>query len=129
MRELGLDTQVHLLGERRDIDALTRAADLFVFPTLFEGSPFALVEAMGRGLPIVTTDASGIPEVVRHGQEGLVVPKENPEALANAILEAMADPERMQTLAARARERARLFSGRSMADRTIEMLDSICMLK
>lgn len=129
VRELDLATHVHLLGERRDIDALSRAADLFVFPTLFEGSPFALVEAMGRGLPIVTTDASGISEVVRNDREGLVVPKANPEALANAILEAMAAPERMQTLAARARERAKLFSGRSMADRTIEMLDSIRVRK
>lgn len=121
----GLQPHVRLLGERSDIEDLSLAADLFVFPTTFEGSPFALLEAMAYGLPVVTTDASGIAEVVRDGSDGIVVEKENPEALASGIRRALGDRSSMHLMAASARERVRQFSADHMAARTLQLLDSL----
>ena len=118
----GFVDRVRFLGARDDVHRLLLAADLFVFPTLFEGSPFALIEAMNAGLPIVTTDASGISEVVRNLEDGRVVPAGHSAALADAVIEAMDDPARMQAMAESARERARSFSGGEMARRTLGML-------
>ena len=123
--ESGLHSHVRLLGERSDIEDLSCAADLFVFPTTFEGSPFALLEAMAYGLPVVTTDASGIAEVVRDGIDGIVVEKENPEALANGIRRSLADRSAMNQMATSAQERVRQFSADHMASQTLHLLDSL----
>ena len=123
--EAGLHSHVRLLGERSDIEELSCAADLFVFPTTFEGSPFALLEAMAYGLPVVTTDASGIAEVVRDGIDGIVVEKENPEALANGIRRSLADRSAMSQMATSAQERVSQFSADRMASKTLHLLDSL----
>ena len=76
------------LGQRSDVPALLAAARVFVHPSVEEGMGQAVVEAMHAGLPIVTTDAGGLPEVV--GESGIVVPRRDPEALAAAVRRALA---------------------------------------
>lgn len=122
-----LEVQHHLrfLGRRDDVPDLLIAADAFVLPSRFEGSPFALVEAMHAGLPIVTTEASGIPEVIRHEKDGLVVPTAAPEALAIAIQSLLADPDFAADLARHATRRAEAFTGRRMATETLGLLEAI----
>lgn len=70
---LGLTARVRLLGSRRDLGDLLSAMDIFVLPSLWEGLPLSLVLAMGARLPVVSTTVAGIPEVVRHGETGLLV--------------------------------------------------------
>jgi glycosyltransferase involved in cell wall biosynthesis len=90
-RELGVGEAVEFLGARDDIAEQMRDFDVFVLPSLWEGLPYVLLEAMAAGLPIVTTDFRGVREVISDGSEAIVVPTRNAEALADAIAELMRD--------------------------------------
>jgi glycosyltransferase involved in cell wall biosynthesis len=102
-RELGLESAVHFLGLRRDVPLIFRALDLYVMPSLWEGLPLALLQAMGAGLPVVASRVSGAQEVIRPGDNGLLVPPAAPEALAAAILELYEGPDRRAEMGRRAR--------------------------
>lgn len=93
-QELNLAGRVVFHGEVRDIPALLARASLFVLPSQSEGISLTLLEAMARGLPVVTTQVGGNPEVVDAGVTGLLVPAGNPAALADAIGTILADPAR-----------------------------------
>ena len=85
-RDCGLDAQqVQFLGFRSDAPDLLAACDFFLLPSLTEGLPLSILEAMAQGLPIVATDVGGIPELVADGVHGLLVPPKNPDLLASAI--------------------------------------------
>ncbi|HSG70266.1 MAG TPA: GT4 family glycosyltransferase PelF, partial [Planctomycetaceae bacterium] len=88
---LELTNCVTFLGETRDIPSLLGRASLFVLPSLTEGVSLTLLEAMARGLPVVATDVGGNPEVVVDGETGLIVPSNDPSALAQAILRVLED--------------------------------------
>lgn len=105
--ELGLAPWVVFAGVRRDIPGLLPLMDLFVLPSLYEGFGIAILEAMAAGRPVVATAVGGIPEVVVHGETGLLVPPGDPVALADALHELLAHPERARALGAHGRERAR----------------------
>ena len=92
--ELGVAERVNFLGEVRDVPALLGRARMFVLPSLSEGIPLTVLEAMARGLPVVATRVGGLPEVVDHGVTGLLIPPADPAALAGAILEIWTDPDR-----------------------------------
>ena len=83
--ELGVAEQVHFFGYRRDIPDVCRAADCFVFPSLQEGMPFALMEAMSSGLPIVCSRIRGNVDLIEDGQGGFVCNANCPEAYAESI--------------------------------------------
>ena len=107
--------RVLLLGYRSDVPRLLQAADLFVFPTHFEGGQsFAISEAMAARLPIVTSDASGIPEVVHHQVHGLVFPRRDREALRDSLQWALQHPEDMQVMATAAQKQAQTFTEEKM---------------
>ncbi|MBN1476983.1 glycosyltransferase family 4 protein [Candidatus Sumerlaeota bacterium] len=85
-RDLGLGPeQLLFLGERRDVPQILPAVGVFVLPSLWEGLPLTLLEALEACAPIVCTDIPGNDEVVEHGSNGLLVPPRDPEALASAI--------------------------------------------
>jgi len=102
----GLRDRVHLLGLRSDIAALLAAANVFVLPSLSEGLPLALLEAMFAGCPIVASDVGEIRTALAGGEAGVLVEAGNVAALAAAIDDVLSDPMRAQTLGARARSRA-----------------------
>jgi glycosyltransferase involved in cell wall biosynthesis len=83
--ELSINEHVRFLGERQDVPNLLRLLDVFVMPSLHEGIPMALLEAMRAGCPIVASAVGGIPEVIRDGKDGMLVPPQDPGALARAI--------------------------------------------
>jgi glycosyltransferase involved in cell wall biosynthesis len=91
-RALGLGDRVQFLGERRDVEAVLAEHDLFVLPSRSEAFPNALIEAMATGLPVVATNVGGIPEVVRDGVNGRLVPPNDAAALASAVVALMDDP-------------------------------------
>ena len=99
---LGLAARVHFLGARRDLGNLLQASDLFVMPSLWEGLPLSMVLAMGAKLPVVATRVAGIPEIVRDGQTGLLVPPGDKRALAAALARLSADPALRDSLGAAA---------------------------
>lgn len=118
VRARGLASRVHFLGERHDVAALLAISDMFVLPSLWEGLPMALIEAMAAGLPIVATNVSGTKQVMIAGETGLIVPPGNVAALAAAIIELLSDPIRAVAMGAAAHHRVeRFFSARIQAER------------
>jgi glycosyltransferase involved in cell wall biosynthesis len=114
----GIGDRVHLLGFRDDVADILAAADLFTMPSLSEGLPLALVEAMSFGLPVVVTGVGGVPEVVTDGAEGILVPPSDAGALAAALGALLADAPRRQKMGEAARTRAlRDYALSTMADR------------
>lgn len=116
-RELGVD--LRLPGRVGDVAAWYRRADLLVHPARWEGFGLALLEAMLAGLPVVASRVSAIPEIVVHGETGLLVPPDDALALSDAIARVLREPGR---LGAAGLQRAReTFSVEKMADRTLDV--------
>jgi glycosyltransferase involved in cell wall biosynthesis len=103
--ELRLTEHVHFHGTISDIPALLARAALFVLPSQSEGISLTLLEAMARGLPVVTTHVGGNPEVVEHDTTGLLVPAGDPDALAQAISAFLRDPARGKQMGIAGRQR------------------------
>ena len=103
---LGLENRVRFLGIRADVADILRASDVFVLSSRWEGNPMSVMEAMAAGLPVVSTAVGGVPELVREGETGLLVPSEDAEALAQAIQALVDDPARRQAMGAAARQHA-----------------------
>lgn len=101
-----LTPYVHLLGAFDQVEDLLAGADLFVLPSYEEGMSLALLEAMAVGLPIVATDIPGNQQLLRHGQEALLVPPQDAQALAEAIGQILNNPALAEQLAQSARQRA-----------------------
>lgn len=117
--------KVLLLGYRSDVPRLMKSADLFVFPTHYEGHPFTLLEAMVNGLPIVTSDASGIPELVEDKIHSVLSRAGDSCDLLEALRWALRHPERMQDMARNARRRVRDFTEERMVSETLAVLDTL----
>jgi len=117
-----LDVPVYLPGRVPDVAAWLRRADLLVHPVRWEGFGLALLEAMLASLPVVATKVSSIPEIVVDGETGLLIPPDDPGALAAAVNRVLADPS---GYGERGRARARSdFSVAEMADRTLAVYET-----
>lgn len=103
--EAGLDERVRFLGLRRDVPALLGVADLFLNCSDWEGMPLTTIEAMATGLPVVATETEGASRLLTGGA-GLVVPVGDAQAIAAALEQLAADPERRGAMGTLARERA-----------------------
>ena len=115
--ELGLSDTVRLLGPRDDVPALMRAADIFAFPSLFEGLGVALLEAMALGAPVVASDTPPVNQVCEHGRGGLLCEPANPDDLVRAIHETFDDPDGAMERRLRARRRV-------LSDFSVELTSS-----
>lgn len=107
LRDPKLRRQVRAVGFRGDATQLMSALDLFAMPSRQEALCRALLEAMGRGVCPVVSDAGGLPEAVRHGVDGLVVPRNDPRALALAIEKLQGSPDLVRQFGGSAAERCR----------------------
>ena len=107
--ELGIADHVTFAGAigQEEIHAYYHQADLFVLSSFAEGLPVVLMEAMATGLPVITTHIMGIPELVEHDVNGLLVPASRVEPLADAIVALVADPDRRRRLGEKGREKVR----------------------
>ncbi len=106
--EAGLTANIHLVGARSDIPQLLAISQLFVLPSLWEGLPNVLLEAMAAGLPVVSTDVDGCAEVVVNGETGLLVSPASIDQLAEAIVRILGDELLATRFGAAGRERAEL---------------------
>ncbi len=108
--QLGLSAHVRLLGERDDVAVILRTADIHVSASHTEGLPNNILEAMCTGLPVVASAVGGVPEMVVDGVTGLLVPPQNPEAMARALLALAHDRERRAAMGEAGRNSAASFS-------------------
>lgn len=104
IHRLKLGERVLLLGERGDIPALLSATDLFVMTSRYEGCPYALLETMAAGVPVVATRIAGIEEIIQPGLTGVLVPPGEPALLAAALDQVLSNPQLTQHRAQRAQE-------------------------
>jgi glycosyltransferase involved in cell wall biosynthesis len=93
IRELGIAAHVTLAGETRDVPAMLRKCDIFVFSSISEGLPIVILEAMAAGLPIVSTRVGGVPEVAPEGQVAWYCEPGNATDLAEAMYRAATSGE------------------------------------
>jgi len=123
--ELELTNVVRISGMEPDPRSLLAHAELLVQPSHSEGFGLAILEAMAIGLPVVATRCGGPEETVVDGESGLLVPVENPKALAAAISRLLAEESLARRLGRGAADRAAIFSGRSGALRLGALYDEL----
>jgi len=125
--ELGLTNAIEWTGFVRDIPAELQTIDALALPSLFgEGLPMVVLEAMAAGVPVIASNVEGVPEAIRHGQEGLLVEPGRPASLAAAIEELVAGRLDFPALSVAAQTRhAEHFSAEIMAARVAEVYDQV----
>jgi glycosyltransferase involved in cell wall biosynthesis len=125
-RSLGVEERVKFLGYRNDIADLLADCDVFVLPSLYEGLPLSILEAMSAGKPVIATHIGGTDEAVIAGETGLLVPPANPTALAAAIRAVLTDRPLAQRLASAGRARVEQeFSAAKMVQQVISVYDEL----
>jgi glycosyltransferase involved in cell wall biosynthesis len=100
------------------------SGDLFAFPSRFEGLPFALLEAMAHGLPVVASDAASMPEIISDRVQGLLFPSGDPQRLGETLIWALEHPEKMGRMAERAARRTEDFTEERMLRNTLDWFES-----
>ena len=118
--DLALGDRFQFLGQRDDVLRLMVGADGFVLASRQEGLPVALMEATSVGLPIVATAVGGVPQVLEHEVDALLVPPNDPAALVEAMTRLASDPELRDRLGRQAKLRSSMFdvveASRSVGD-------------
>lgn len=122
--QLGLGERVTFLGHRADVSALLDVADVVVVPSRAEGASLFLLEALAAGRPVVATGAGGIVEAVTDGENGLLVPVDDPLALAAAIRRLLTDRPLAARLAKAAREAGARFTADRMLRQTLAIYEA-----
>lgn len=119
---LNLEHNIDFLGTRLDVPELLSASDMFVLPSLWEGLPMALVEAMASSLPIVATDVSGSKQAILPGKTGMLVPPGDVQELAKAIYYLLSNPDIAEQMGTAARLRAdEVFSATKQAQDHVDL--------
>jgi len=121
-QRLHIASAVHFLGYRADVEAIYAALDVLVMPSRHEGFGIAFIEAMAMGVPVVGTRVVGSVDAVEHDVTGLLVPPDDPAALATAVLRLLEDPELRGRIAAEAQRRVRAHGSREDMVRRVEAL-------
>jgi glycosyltransferase involved in cell wall biosynthesis len=123
--ELAVEGSCRFVGVREDIADILAAADVVVLPSLSEGFPFVLLEALAMGCPVVASRVNGIPELIEDHRTGLLVPARDPRALANAIREVLSNPTTASKMGAEGRALVReRFTVDHMVGNTTAIFDA-----
>ncbi len=116
--ELGLAGKVIFAGSRKDVAEILSILDIFVLPSLKEGLPMALLEAMAARVPVVATNVGAIPTVIEDGDTGILIPPKELGVLADAVIRILSDNKRAYEMAERGFEKVRdNFSSQKMASK------------
>ncbi|HVL66259.1 MAG TPA: glycosyltransferase family 4 protein [Vicinamibacterales bacterium] len=126
IRQHRLEKHVILTGFRTDVLSLHKAFDVFVMSSVTEGLGTSLLDAMASGKPIVATTAGGIPEVVRDGETGFLVPPRDHHAMAKALVRLLADESLRRRMGGAARDLAETrFSAERMVEQTLHVYEGV----
>lgn len=122
---LGLVSSVHFTGALplEQVASILKSSDIFVLGSRTEGLPHVVLEALAIGLPVVATHVGGTPEVVRHDENGLLVPPENPQALAMAVKQLLDDPAMMTRFKKAGMLTLQKFSWQDMVNSYVSLLE------
>jgi len=120
--QLGLHDQIQFLGQRQDVPELLMTHRICVLISHWEGYPLALAEGMAAGCAVVASDIPGMRELITAGENGLLVPPNNPEALADALEHLLRDEDFATRLGAAARQTAVMHYGRDLMNARYEQL-------
>ncbi|RWX50751.1 Glycosyl transferases group 1, partial [Candidatus Electrothrix marina] len=96
--EYGLEEKIIFVGFQKDVSALLPAFDIFLLPSLTEGTSMALLEAMACGLPVIATAVGGTPNVIISEENGILVPSKSPEAIVQAVIRLVENKELCQRM-------------------------------
>jgi len=125
-RELAIGNRIVFLGYREDIPDLLASCDLFILPSLCEGLPLSILEAMAASKPVIASAVGGNKEVIVHGETGLLVPPADPVALTGAILAILSDPALARRLATAGKARVqREFAAGTMVRHVTQVYDEL----
>ena len=125
-RTLGIEKEVTLAGQRDDVYDLINAMDIFLLPSLHEGIPMVLLESLALGRPVVASRVGGIPEIISHGKEGLLVEPGDVEELKENVSLLINDRTYADNLARAGRKRVEeKFSGDLMAEQTLRLYSEL----
>jgi glycosyltransferase involved in cell wall biosynthesis len=123
---LNLGDRLIFTGFTRDVAAALSALDIVVFPSLSEGTPLTVFEALGMGKPIVSTDADGLLDVLTDRRDALVVPKANPARLAEAVCELIENPSLASSLGGAARVTGANYDIAAFVSKMERLYDLLC---
>lgn len=130
VKSMGISDVVWMPGARMDVPEILNAFSVFALPSIAEGTPGCILEAMATGLPVVATRVGGVPDVVCDGVTGLLVPSQDADAMAAALMRYCVDPELAAQHGAAARERVeQKFAMDSMVTAYTDMYDELCKNK
>jgi glycosyltransferase involved in cell wall biosynthesis len=128
--ELGVKDHFHVMGARRDVTHFLRACDVFIFPSLYEGLGIALIEAMAAGCACVASSAGPIPEVVSDGEDGILVPPADADAIAAAVCRLLEDEsERLRLGTAASKTAFSRFQPQQSAQALTRIYESVAATK
>ncbi len=122
IQKRGLTDSVTFTGHRDDVPAILRSMDCAVFPSLHEGIPQTALQAMATGVPVVGSDAGGIPSVIQDGVTGRIFPTGNAEKLADCLEAVFRDRKRTEALCAKARA---CVTARHGLDQMLDQLEAL----
>lgn len=123
---LGMKNHVIFVGFKDDVHSWIQACDVLANPSLTEGVPNVVLEAMALGTPVVATSVGGLPDLVQHGESGLLVPAGDPLALAAAIWDLCANPQEALRLARNAQTRvSREYSSARQNQRLLDLYATV----
>jgi glycosyltransferase involved in cell wall biosynthesis len=124
--ELKVDKHISFLGFRTDVPELLSACDAFILPSLWEGLPIGIIEAMAMKKTIIVSDIEANAELISHEKEGILIPRENPEALSQALIEVSTNENSSKEMAEAAYQKSQaLFNLDNMAIRVGHIYQSI----
>jgi len=124
--DLGIADQINFLGPSRNIAEHILRAHVFVLPSAYEGVPNVVLEAMACGVPVIATRVGGVPDIIQHRRNGLIIPPCDIEALCAGIQELLGDKTLCQEFSVRARETAvEHFSLSAVADQYAELYKTL----
>lgn len=124
-RKLGITERVIFTGFREDIPEILSILDLFVLPSHMEGLGSILLEAQYMGIPVVSTLAGGIPEVVRNGETGILVPPRDPDSLSKAVIDLLENKEKRESFSLQGKKWAKNFFPERMVEGTLAVYSEL----
>jgi glycosyltransferase involved in cell wall biosynthesis len=122
----GIEDAVFFLGARTDVPELYRAMDVFALSSLWEGGPITLLEAMASGIPVVATPVGFVPEILRDGVNGLLVPLRDPVILGEALWRVREDPAWAEAMGREGRESVRCgYTHRHLVEKVMAVYEEV----